>query len=163
MAEFKLTEDEYKTARWLRPIALWKKVTIWVIFILLMVLSIVGKQYAFSLLWLVLGSFVYISTNISRMKMERNRTANNPFALGPFFLEFQEKSYLVCMGQSKFDLSFDQLGRVHEIGDMYRLDHKSGFSLSIPKRALSNDELEVIKKLKGEITGWPENKAVTDW
>jgi len=59
---------------------------------------------------------------------------------------------------AEFDLSFDQLGCVHEIKNMYRLDHKTGI-IFIRKRELSDDEVETLNELKMKISGWPENRS----
>jgi hypothetical protein len=163
MANYEISMDEYR--RWNHmPIAKpWKKNLMWAVSILILIASLIIGQYAFSLVWAVILVFVYITFHRMTPRMEINRMTNNPFARGPFDVEFRIEAFVVRVQDSVLELASDDLGRVHDLGDYYRLDHKSLFALVVPKRVLSEEETGVIEAYRNRFPGQPENTTVPDF
>src|SRR5262245_37022274 len=124
MASFSLTIDEYKKANF-SPIARpWKRRLACVIAGVVLVVSAVTCQYAFSVIWLALLAFLYVTFYRMAPRMEENKIRNNPFALGPFELELREASYSIRVGNTTLDLALSEFGLAHDFDTHYRLDHK---------------------------------------
>ena len=95
--------------------------------------------------------------------MELTRLTNNPFSRGPFDVEFRDEAYVVRVGDSVLELATEDLGRVHDLESYYRFDHKSLFTLCVPKRALSEVETSIIESYRKKYPGQPENRTLPDF
>jgi hypothetical protein len=163
MAKFEITMDEYRRWNHIPITKPWKRNLMWSVCVLILIASLIIGQYAFSFIWGVILLFVYFTFHRMSPRMELNRLTNNPFARGPFDVEFREDAYVVRVQDSILELAKADLGRVHDLDDYFRLDHKSLFSLSVPKRALAEAEIEVIESYRKEFPGEPENRTIPDY
>ncbi len=160
MARYELTVEEYRRYNH-SPIARpWKRYLAWSIGLVVLTTSLFVGQYAFSVLWAALLVFVFFTFHRMAPRIEANRLANNPFARGPFEVEFRPESYVVRVGETELRLNLSEFGLAHDLKNHYRLDHKSGFVLEIPKRALSEEEEAIISSYRARFPGRPENKTI---
>ena len=155
--------DEYR--RWNHvPIAKpWKRNLGWAISVLILIASLITGQYAFSFIWGAILLFLYMTFYRMTPRMNLNRLTNNPFARGPFDVEFRDDAYVVRVQDSILELAMADLGRVHDLDDHFRFDHKSLFSLCVPKRALSEEETGIIESYRKAFPGQPENMTIPDY
>ena len=141
----------------------WKRNLMWTVSIMVLIISLIMGQYAFSFVWAAVLVFVYTTFYRITPRMQLNRLTKNPFALGPFDVKFTDNAYIVRVNESVLELASNDLGRVHDFDDCYRLDHKSLFTLYVPKRALSEEEIGVIEEYRKVYPGRPENTSIPDF
>ena len=96
-------------------------------------------------------------------RIEQSRLLNNPFSLGPYEVDLRLDSYTVRVGKTELHLGLEELGVAHDFGDHYRLDHKCGFVLYLPKSSLSDTEEQVIASYREKFPGRPENTATPEY
>ena len=160
MANFSLTVDEFKNANF-SPIGRpWKRAIAWSVGGLILIGSGLVGQHAFSVMWSVLLVFIYLTFYRMTPRIEANRIKNNPFALGPFELQLRPDSYTIRVGKTELNLALAEFGLAHDFKTHYRLDHKSGVALVVPKRALSAEEVNTIETYRKRFPGAPENTQI---
>ena len=163
MAKYEISVSEYRQFTFVPAVTSWKQKLAWAISLSLLITSLVVGQYAFSAVWSLLLVFVYVTFYRFVPRSQLDRLSNNPFALGPFEVEFSDEAYTVRVRDSVLRLSKEDLGRVNDMDDHYRLDHKSMCVLYVPKRALSESEIGVIESYRKDFPGHPENEDVPEY
>ncbi len=140
-----------------------KRILLWSFSLLVLAASLYFGQYFFAAFWVALLVIFYLALSRLTPKVINNRISNNPFALGPIEVEFKPDSYTIRVGESLLHLGLSEFGRAHDLDDHYRLDHKSMVSLRVPKRALSEGEIQIIESYRDKYPGHPEDQTVPDY
>lgn len=163
MAQYEITTEEFRRYNHSPIVPVRRRIILWSVCLLILVVSLFVGQYAFSLVWAALLILIYFAFYRMAPQIESDRLTNNPFALGPFEVRFERDSYTVRVGETELQLGLSEFGRAHDLGDHYRLDHKSLFSLRVPKRALSEEETQIIERYREKFPGHPENQTSFDY
>lgn len=163
MAKYEISEEEYRRFTHSAPMRPRKRFLTWFAALVIFTASLYFGQYVFALVWVALLVFLYITFRRIAPKSTKNRISNNPFALGPFDVEFECDSYTVQVGDTELQLSLSEFGQAHDLDDHYRLDHKSLFTLFVPKRVLSSEELRIIDAYCAKFPGFPTNQNMPDY
>ena len=155
MAHFELTLEDYRRLNHIPTRQNWKSRLAWVVSLVLLPGSLWLGQYAFAILWALLLLLVYVALYWLRPRIEVSRSTG-AFELGPFDIELRTDSYTVRAGDSELKLSLGELWRTHDFGEYYRLDHKSGCLVCLPKQSLTPDETRMVESYRQRFPGFPE-------
>jgi hypothetical protein len=162
--QFELTADENREFDGSHHTVWWKRVLLWLIAIGLFVGPFLIGQYAFAIAWaagLIFINFVRYQT-LGRVELQRRST--NPFERGPFQVELNENLVRVTMGSTDLRLGLEEMGRVHNYPSYYRLQHKSGVILTLPKRAASPEDIQMLEAYYARFPGYPRRpKSPFEW
>lgn len=147
MANYKIKKEEflkyYKSSSGSKK---YKIIRFWIIFSIIISISFYFGQYLFSVFLIVLA---VIFTYMIKIKFtEEFRYDNNPFLNSKINLELNEEFYRVTVKENDMTLSVKEIGKVEDLKDHYRIDHKCGNGLIVPKNILSEQELKIIKYYK---------------
>ena len=164
VAQFEVSTGEYAAFQSMgRRHGPWVGKLGWSLAVALLFGAVYAGQYWFGVLFGILLAFVYYSMYRMAPRMQLTRRSNNPYAHGPFQIEFFDDHYELRVGDTEMKLHLNEMGRVHDFNDHYRLDHKSGVCIHIPKRALSVDEGRLIEGYYERFTGMPKNQSEPDY
>jgi hypothetical protein len=157
MAQFEISIEEYRKWNRVGRKRTWKFYLAWAIAFIVLVGAFLLGQYAFGVFWACLLIFIYMAfirmaPRIQAMQMK------SPFAFGPFDVILGAESYTVRVGCSELRLSLQEFLYAHDFGDHFRLDHASGCHLYLPKRALNEEETQVVDTYRQRYPGLPERR-----
>ena len=149
MATFKLKEDEYLNYyKFTYGSKKNKLIWFWIIFSIIIILTFYFGQYLFAG-FLVIAALIL--TYLNKIKYtEEFRYKNNPFLNNTVNLELYEENYKIKVKENELNLSIKEVAKVEDLKDHYRIDHKCGNSLIIPKSCLDEKELKQMNKYKSK-------------
>ncbi len=144
MATYQLKKEEYlnyyKSAHGSKK---FKIIRFWLIFIIIVTVSFYFEQYLFSG-FLILAAIIL--SYLMKIKLtEESRYDNNPFLNSKIQLELYEESFNIKVKENELILSVKEIGKVEDLKEHYRIDHKCGNELIIPKESLDENELKQMK------------------
>lgn len=149
MAHFKLTFDEY--AEYRRDLlkqpnkSMPKRTMPFLALAVLLVISIVLKQYAFAAVVIAFAGLVWWSTRQGLSSEAKRRFNQSRFINGELEVLLSEGLVKVHLGPNKMDLAVSDLNLVRNLEKAYYLNHASGVELFVPHRVTTNEERSFLE------------------